>query len=178
MYHSHFVQDYSTLRDTTDYIALTAMFKGQAFRQAVRGAARAVQSTPRSSPASHRLAYNARPFTTSRGLLRPTEDEIEKATTSAPAGASGDHEGAMARTDSTVTFEHPEEKDMPRSKPVRGRGGVHDLPTLAGFSLQGKTHVITGGARGLGVVMAQAMVISGADVAIVDLNSRFGIHAC
>lgn len=32
--------------------------------------------------------------------------------------------------------------------------------------------VITGGARGLGLVMTQAMVISGADVAIVDLNKE------
>ena len=33
--------------------------------------------------------------------------------------------------------------------------------------------VVTGGARGLGLVMSQACVISGADVAIVDLNSRY-----
>ena len=32
--------------------------------------------------------------------------------------------------------------------------------------------VVTGGARGLGLVMSQACVISGADVAIVDLNSQ------
>lgn len=32
--------------------------------------------------------------------------------------------------------------------------------------------VVTGGARGLGLVMSQAMVISGADVAIVDLNKE------
>ena len=31
--------------------------------------------------------------------------------------------------------------------------------------------MVTGGARGLGLVMSQALVISGADVAIVDLNS-------
>lgn len=35
--------------------------------------------------------------------------------------------------------------------------------------------VVTGGARGLGLVMSQAMVISGADVAIVDLNSQSSI---
>ena len=33
--------------------------------------------------------------------------------------------------------------------------------------------VVTGGARGLGLVMSQACVISGADVAIVDLNSQY-----
>ena len=32
---------------------------------------------------------------------------------------------------------------------------------------------MTGGARGLGLVMSQACVISGADVAIVDLNSKY-----
>lgn len=32
--------------------------------------------------------------------------------------------------------------------------------------------MITGGARGLGLVMSQALVISGCDVAIVDLNSE------
>ena len=32
--------------------------------------------------------------------------------------------------------------------------------------------IVTGGARGLGLVMSQACVISGADVAIVDLNSK------
>jgi NAD(P)-dependent dehydrogenase (short-subunit alcohol dehydrogenase family) len=44
---------------------------------------------------------------------------------------------------------------------------------LASFSLEGRVAVITGGARGLGLVMTQALVISGADVAIVDLNSMF-----
>jgi len=36
--------------------------------------------------------------------------------------------------------------------------------------MEGKTAVITGGARGLGLVMAQALCTSGADVAIVDMN--------
>ena len=31
---------------------------------------------------------------------------------------------------------------------------------------------MTGGARGLGLVMSQALVVSGSDVAIVDLNSK------
>lgn len=59
---------------------------------------------------------------------------------------------------------------MPRSRPVQGRGGAHSKRTLASFSLEGKTAVVTGGARGLGLVMAQALVISGADLAIVDMN--------
>ncbi|KAK7985213.1 short chain dehydrogenase [Apiospora saccharicola] len=44
--------------------------------------------------------------------------------------------------------------------------------TLASFSLEGKTGVVTGGARGLGLVMGQGMVISGANLAIVDMNSK------
>lgn len=61
---------------------------------------------------------------------------------------------------------------MPRSKPVQGRGGMHFKRTLASFSLDGKVGIVTGGARGLGLVMSQAMVVSGADVALVDLNSK------
>lgn len=45
-------------------------------------------------------------------------------------------------------------------------------PTLPSFSLDGRVGVVTGGARGLGLVMAQGMVFSGADVALVDMNSR------
>ena len=83
----------------------------------------------------------------------------------------GEHEGSFARTDPTVEVEYPEEGDLPSSTPVQGRGGLHFKRTLAAFSLEGKVGVVTGGARGLGLVMSQAMVISGADVAIVDLNS-------
>lgn len=84
-----------------------------------------------------------------------------------------EHEGSFARTDPTVEVEYPEEGDLPSSTPVQGRGGLHFKRTLASFSLEGKVGVVTGGARGLGLVMSQAMVISGADVAIVDLNSMF-----
>jgi D-arabinitol 2-dehydrogenase len=83
------------------------------------------------------------------------------------------HEGSFARTDSSVQVEYPEEGDLPSSAPVQGRGGLHFKRTLASFSLEGRVGVVTGGARGLGLVMSQAMVISGADVAIVDLNSGF-----
>lgn len=48
---------------------------------------------------------------------------------------------------------------------------MHLKRTLATFSLEGRTAVITGGARGLGLVMGQALVNSGADLAIVDMNS-------
>jgi D-arabinitol 2-dehydrogenase len=60
---------------------------------------------------------------------------------------------------------------------VVGRGGVHALRTLAAFSMEGKTAVVTGGARGLGLVMAQALVTSGADVAIVDMNREEGMKS-
>ena len=44
--------------------------------------------------------------------------------------------------------------------------------TLPSFSLEGKVAVVTGGVRGLGLVMGQALIQSGADLAIVDLNSQ------
>ena len=44
--------------------------------------------------------------------------------------------------------------------------------TLASFSLEGKVGVVTGGARGIGSIMAQALVVSGADVALVDLDRK------
>ncbi|KAI5290692.1 hypothetical protein KEM54_000734 [Ascosphaera aggregata] len=42
--------------------------------------------------------------------------------------------------------------------------------TLSSFSLEGSVTVVTGGARGLGMVMGYACVQSGSDLAIVDLN--------
>jgi len=47
------------------------------------------------------------------------------------------------------------------------------IPTLSSFSLAGKMAVITGGARGFGFAMSKALVLSGANLAIVDLNSKF-----
>lgn len=112
-----------------------------------------------------------RRFTISNSLKDPSQQEFDAATTSGKPGESGAHEGSFARTDDGVRIEYPEEEHMPRSQPVSGRGGVHNMRTLASFSLEGKTGVVTGGARGLGLVMTQALVISGADVAIVDMNS-------
>lgn len=82
-----------------------------------------------------------------------------------------EEEGQHSRTDSSIVVKYPEEHQVPRSRPVRGRGGPHDKRTLATFSLEGRVALITGGARGLGLVMSQALVESGASVAIVDLNS-------
>ena len=81
------------------------------------------------------------------------------------------HEGSFSRTDDTVSFTHPDEHELPSSAPVQGRGGLHFKRTLPSFSLEGRVAAVTGGARGLGLVMSQALVISGANVAIVDLNS-------
>ena len=82
----------------------------------------------------------------------------------------GEHVGSFSRTDDSIEIPF-DEKSVPKQEPVQGRGGFHFQRTLASFSLEGKTALVTGGARGLGLVMAQALVVSGADVALVDLNS-------
>lgn len=82
------------------------------------------------------------------------------------------HEGSFSRTNKNVSLTRTNEDNLPRSKPMQLRGGFHSRPTLASLSLVGRVGVVTGGARGLGLVMAQAIVISGADVALVDLNSK------
>jgi D-arabinose 1-dehydrogenase-like Zn-dependent alcohol dehydrogenase len=102
------------------------------------------------------------------------DDNMEAGTTSGEPGESGEHEGQYARTRDDIVVEYPEEKDLPPSNPVVGRGGEHSKRTLASFSMEGKVAVVTGGARGLGLVMAQALVTSGADVAIVDMNKEEG----
>jgi len=89
-----------------------------------------------------------------------------------------DGSGEYARTDKTYEFEHPPEEEMPSSRPVPGRGGKHFKRTLPQFSLEGKTAVVTGGARGLGLVMAQAIVESGGDVALVDMNHEEAMKQC
>lgn len=144
------------------------------FRQAGK-ALSAVRTQAAAAPArpalTTRFAAPQRLFSLSAARREPTDDEIESATTAGRQGESGAHEGSFARTDEGVRIEYPEEEHMPRSAPISGRGGVHNMRTLASFSLEGKTGVVTGGARGLGLVMTQALVISGADVAIVDMNS-------
>lgn len=109
-------------------------------------------------------------------LYRPISSTTfyKKEKTSAEGFPGGDvtHEGSFSRTDKNVSFPQPEENNMPRSTPVQLRGGLHSRPTLASLSLEGRVGVVTGGARGLGLVMAQALFISGADVALVDLNSK------
>ncbi|KAJ5192038.1 uncharacterized protein N7498_011023 [Penicillium cinerascens] len=102
----------------------------------------------------------------------PKKDNFLAATTKAPEGVSGEQEGRFARTDKNVKIEYPDDANMPRSPIVQGRGGVHLKRTLAQFSLENKVSLVTGGARGLGLIMAQALVASGSDVDIVDLNKQ------
>jgi hypothetical protein len=86
--------------------------------------------------------------------------------------ARKDNAGAAARTDKSTDIKYPYD-DRPRTEPARGRGGTKLRPTLASFSLAGKTAIVTGGARGLGLVMAQGLMTSGADIALVDMNSEY-----
>ncbi|KAK6504299.1 hypothetical protein TWF506_002503 [Arthrobotrys conoides] len=74
--------------------------------------------------------------------------------------------GASTRIDPEITHRHP--THVPEDAPAQITS--HHKRTLPIFSLEGKTCVVTGGARGLGYVMSQAFIESGANVAIVDLN--------
>ncbi|RCI15735.1 hypothetical protein L249_2915 [Ophiocordyceps polyrhachis-furcata BCC 54312] len=86
--------------------------------------------------------------------------------------AEGNKPGQYARTDGKVEVEYPGEGGLPPSKPVRGLPGQYVKPTLASFSLDGNVGLVTGAARGLGLVIAQGMVYSGANVALVDMNKE------
>jgi len=133
---------------------------------------RAAVRTARVSAPRYQQAV-LRPLSTTARLRKEEKDgdgaQHDSATLAGEPGESGDHEGQFARTDENITVEYPED-NLPRSKLVQGRGGPHFKKTLASFSMEGKTAVITGGARGLGLVMAQALAESGADLALVDLN--------
>lgn len=130
---------------------------------------------------SHSAKFNSVPTT------QPAAEQKKKMANGLAVAA-----GAFARTDESIKVEYPPEEQLPSSEPVAGAGraGANVFPTLATFSLQGKVGVVTGGARGLGLVMgrkyfdiryrrsranptAEGMVISGADLALVDLNSMF-----
>lgn len=86
--------------------------------------------------------------------------------------ARQDKPGSHSRTDPGVEVEYPEDHELPSSKPVVGTGGQYVKPTLASFSLDKNVGIVTGGARGLGLVIGQGMVFSGSNLAIVDLNSE------
>lgn len=129
-------------------------------------------SHPKYAPTLLRpLSTTSSPFLRFTPRRRDTNDPYHKSSTEATGTSAGPHEGSASRTDRDIVVEYPPEEDFPRDRPLRGRGGVQFVRTLPSFSLEGRTAVVTGGARGLGLVMGQALVSSGADLAIVDLNS-------
>ena len=101
---------------------------------------------------------------------RKNEDSKHDEMSTAGKQGAFEEEGQFSRTDQTIRVEYPGESSLPSSRPVQGRGGSHFKKTLASFSLEDKVGVVTGGARGLGLVMSQAQIASGADLALVDLN--------
>lgn len=140
-------------------------------RTVARSAIKALETTAR--PATRLTFIRPLSYTTARADKKndPKYDPNLAATNKAPEGASGEHEGQFARTDESVQIEYPPDSEMPAQPVVQGRGGMHFKRTLAQFSLENKVSMVTGGARGLGLVMGQGLVASGSDLAIVDLNS-------
>jgi D-arabinitol 2-dehydrogenase len=93
------------------------------------------------------------------------------ASSSSPPDDRGPGSGDSARTSEAIKFPYPADASSLRpSGQGGGRRAGRLLPTLGSFSLEGRVCVVTGGARGLGLVMGKGMVVSGADLAIVDLN--------
>lgn len=146
----------------------------QASRQAIRPAIRQRISTiiPRHSTPRAPRSVRWLSSTSVRASDGSKEDPYRSSSTAAAPSDKEAHEGSFSRTDRGVSFEYPAEQDFPRSQIVQGRGGPHFKRTLPSFSLEDKVAVVTGGARGLGLVMGQALVASGADLALVDLNSE------
>lgn len=99
--------------------------------------------------AGFHTATAARRHETSKAGKGPTDEEIASVA------------GSYARTDDSITVEYPPDEQLPTSKPVAGAGraGANVFPTLATFSLQGKVGVVTGGARGLGLVMGRKSLL-------------------
>lgn len=133
-----------------------------------------MQSSAQASPQAGRLATSimqtskfvprALPHTTQLRAISGSNSNSDKKPPLPP--------GSFARTDDSITVEYPEEGELPPSVPIQGRGGQHMKRTLASFSLQDKVGIVTGGARGLGLITGQGMVISGANLAIVDMNKE------
>jgi len=137
------------------------MARNQILRAATRAAA---QSKPPASPTRNTFLQPARSVSTTIRRNKE-EDKYHKSSTAATGTSAGAHEGSASRTDNQISFEYPSENEHPKQQPFR-----RTLPT---FSLEGRVGIVTGGARGLGLVMGQAIVASGADLAIVDLNSMY-----
>lgn len=157
------------------------MFRSAVARQAAKAVSQS--SRPAALAATTRSSLNTfvRRVSSTASRFNKDDDEIMKdplltATTEAPGGTLGETEGRFARTDENVKIEYPDDENMPRSPIVQGRGGMHFKRTLAQFSLENRVTLVTGGARGLGLAMSQAIVASGSDLAIVDLNSTCCVH--
>jgi D-arabinitol 2-dehydrogenase len=116
--------------------------------------------------ATRRAALAAKP-----SVVRPAFVSAQRSLHHVPPRS--DKPGSYSRTDKDIEVEYPAEDDLPSSKPVRGIPGQYVKPTLSTFTLDGNVGVVTGGARGLGLVIGQGMVYSGADLALVDMNSEF-----
>lgn len=146
----------------------------QASRQATRSITRQQVSTITLNHSAQSASRSVRwlSSTSMRASDGPKEDPYRSSSTAAAPSDKQAHEGSFSRTDREVSFGYPDQQDFPRSQIVQGRGGPHLKRTLPSFSLENRVAVITGGARGLGLVMGQALVTSGADLAIVDLNSE------
>ena len=152
----------STLLASSANRILPTMFATRALRTSLRATRPSFVNIPPACRPAVARAFHASAAARSSSPKSKTKDEEDAAAA-----------GQFARTEGSITVQYPEEGELPASRPVKGAGraGAHVLPTLAAFSLQGRVGVVTGGARGLGLVMGQGMVISGADLAIVDLNS-------
>ena len=157
-----------------DFISIIDMLKPQALIQTIRAATRYHTLSANPQHITLRLQRLARGLSTSPQLTDAgsKDDPYRTSSTAAQRTEKHAHEGSFSRTDNQVSFEYPDEQNFPRSQIVQGRGGPYMKRTLPSFSLEGNVAVITGGARGLGLVMGQALVTSGADLAIVDLNSE------
>ncbi|RDH33562.1 D-arabinitol dehydrogenase ArbD, partial [Aspergillus welwitschiae] len=150
------------------------MFRSTIVRQAAKALSQSLRPAVLAATEQRSLDTFVRSLSSTAHRLNK-DDDIKKdpfltATNKAPEGTLGETEGRFARTDENVKFEYPDDENMPRSPIVQGRGGMHFKRTLAQFSLENRVTLVTGGARGLGLTMSQAIVASGSDVAIVDLN--------
>jgi hypothetical protein len=145
------------------------MFKSTVAHQA----AKALSQSSRPAPFAVSIWSSA-----SNTFFRPLSYTIPRAKDAKKDTEDSEVEGRFARTDESVVIEYPNDADMPRTPIVPGRGGMHFKRTLAQFSLENKVSLVTGGARGLGLVMSQALVASGSDLAIVDLNRKFQTISC
>jgi sorbose reductase len=60
----------------------------------------------------------------------------------------------------------------PNSATVMSQTQIPDAPVLRKFLLKGRTIVITGGSRGLGLLFAQTLASVEANIAVIDLNEQ------